>query len=112
MRGSAGTREGTKKKTSASRAHRRLFRLERGHTLRLLLVTQLKVLAPGQRLVRLVFASGALEAEDHLLGGFGLGGGSTGMGKHNKEATGEKTGASIGTSVLPSTRAQARQNAK
>lgn len=38
----------------------------------LLLVTELKVLAPGQRLVRLVFADGALKAEDHLLGGLGL----------------------------------------
>lgn len=76
--------ERKKKKTSPSRAHKRLFSLEGGHTLGLLLVTQLKVLAPGQRLVRLVFADGALEAEDHLLGGLGLRGGSTGMKRHTR----------------------------
>lgn len=65
-----------RKKKKAQTTQRRFFRLEGGHTLGLLLVTQLKVLAPGKRLVRLVFAGGALEAEDHLLGGLGLRGGS------------------------------------
>lgn len=68
-----GQREEKKK---AQTTQRRFFRLEGGHTLGLLLVTELKVLAPGQRLVRLVFADGALKAEDHLLGGLGLRGGS------------------------------------
>lgn len=70
-----GTRQTKRKKKRCTRTI--AFFLEGGHTLGLLLVTQLKVLAPGQGLVRLVFAGGALEAEDHLLGGLGLRGSST-----------------------------------
>jgi len=78
---SDGARAGTNKTNTRRRKKKRWRRagrartanvLKGGDTLGLLLVTQLKVLAPGQGLVRLVLAEGALETKYDLLRGLGL----------------------------------------